>query len=219
MTRPTNVFLHYFPAEGFYKVTSSGKEADAFAESAKWADQLVELIWTTTFAFTAEAEAFKFSVLAGRNKYKPTTEPSIKSSKTSYKGDPINLDAALASGIDKSLEDEVIHVYLLNLGNNVHKVGYSKENPRTGKYHDKIVWNAETKGRIKAEAITTFIMRECCASKVSIDGYTFRQAFIPSVDISDLNTVRQLFAKWIAENKDWNTAKPAPPVIIPNEQF
>ena len=218
MTRPTNVFLHYFPAEGFYKVSSSGKEAQDFVIRSGWLDH-VELIWTTAFPVTAQAESFKFSVLSGLTKYRPTTEPNIKSSRTSYKGDPINLDSALANGTGKSLDDEVINIYLLNLGDNVHKVGFSKENPRTGKYHDKIVWNAETKGRTMAEAITTFIMRECCASKVSVDGYTFRQAFIPNVDISDLNTVRQLFAKWIAKNKDWNTARPAPPVIIPTEQF
>lgn len=223
MTKQTNVFLHYFPHEGFYKVTSSTKEAHAFVEGSKWVDEYVQLVWSTMFPTTFEAESFKFSILAGLNKYKPTSEPSIKSSRTTYKGDPIDLDTAMAGDAAKPMDEEKIYLYLLKFAGTdaeFYKIGYSKDDPALGNYSDNIVWRAVVTGRAMAEAVTGFVMRECCAQRLSVQGYTFRQAFIPSCDVSSAKIVRELYEAWVKSGAaQTQQAKPPTKIIEPAEEF
>jgi len=198
-SKPTNVFLHFFPAEGFYKVTTSASSSDAY--NGGWDDK-AQLIWETTFPSRTDADSFKWHVLKGRSKFKPVNEPKIKSSQTTYKGDPIDLNKELNEF--SRPEDIPTWVYLAKLPeDDTYKVGFSGTNPENGVLKNFLVWVSKASSRQKAESLSAYIYSECAESYHSApDRYNFRQTFVANKDIS---VFKDVLAEWLL----WLDSKPA----------
>lgn len=206
--KSTYVFLHHFPTEGFYKLTTSTQSAASY--NSGWEDT-VNCVWETLFSSRDEADAFKWFALKGQHKFKPTREPKIKSSQTTYKGEPLDL-SELLNKFERPA-DVPTWVYLAKLPEGTYKVGFTGTNPTNGPLKNYLVWVSKASSRARAESMSNYIYSECGENyQAAPEGYNFRQVFTPKRDISVFKDIVPLWAEWL-------NSKPKPeekPQVEPN---
>lgn len=184
------IFHHYFPKEDFYKITVS-----AYKDyNGKWVDT-PELIWVKEVETKAEADTIKWALLKGKKKFKPEHEPTIKSSQTTFKGDPIPENIK----IEAVVKDINTTVYLARI-EDWYKVGYTSRDVSALPFHANILWKSVVSSATMAEDITKFVYNELSTEKILVEGYTFKQAFkCDSGVVEDPMRVRELFKSQVAK--------------------